>query len=293
MADRVFGSISGVEPGRLFASRSALAGAGVHRPLQAGICGGRRDGAESIVLSGGYADDVDLGEVIFYTGHGGRDQRTGRQVKNQTFADPGNGGLVVNEMEGLPIRVIRGSGGDAERSPVSGLRYDGLYRVASHWMEVGRDGYLVCRFELRLLDGDPSLMTAHQPDEPTRREDAVVQRLIRSTVVARQVKQIYAHSCQICGGQIETPSGLYAEGAHIKPLGRPHDGPDVLGNILCLCPNDHVRFDQGYFTVSDAKQVVRAESGAVLGGLRLDHRHELRRDCLEYHRGLHGVSGLA
>ena len=287
MAERVFGEIPGVFPGQTFGSRRELAAAGVHRPLQAGICGSRVDGAESIVLSGGYADDSDLGDVVIYTGHGGRDANTGRQTANQTFTAPGNGGLVVNEMEGLPVRVVRGAGGDPGLSPVSGYRYDGLYRVASHWMHVGADGFLVCQFELRRIADDPPVIEDDASNRPVRREEAVVQRLVRSTVVAQQVKQMYAYACQIGGGVIETPGGRYAEGAHVRPLGRPHDGPDVIGNILCLCPNDHVRFDQGHFVVSDDHRVIRGESGEALGPLRLDERHSLRTDCLAYHRSLH------
>lgn len=37
----------------------------------------------------------------------------------------------------------------------------------------------------------------------------------------------------------------YAEAAHIRALGSPHNGPDVIENVLCLCPNHHVLFDNG------------------------------------------------
>lgn len=287
MADRVFGEIPGVAIGQTFVNRAELHAAGVHRPLQAGISGSRFDGADSIVVSGGYPDDADLGATIIYTGHGGQDAKTKRQVKNQTFGSPGNGGLVVSEMEGLPIRVIRGAGGDPAHSPAAGYRYDGLYRVAAHWMEVGREGFLMCRFELRRIADDPPLLVDAQRDAPPRREQAVVQRLVRSTAVSQQVKHMYSHACQICGGVIETPGGPYAEGAHVRPLGRPHDGPDVIGNILCLCPNDHVRLDQGQFVLSDDFRVLRGDSGQSVGRLRLDGRHALRTDCLAYHRSLH------
>jgi integrase len=39
----------------------------------AGISGGEREGADSIVVSGGYEDDEDYGDVIVYTGAGGND----------------------------------------------------------------------------------------------------------------------------------------------------------------------------------------------------------------------------
>jgi len=40
-------------------------------------------------------------------------------------------------------------------------------------------------------------------------------------------------------------AGPYAKAAQIRPLGAPHDGPDVSENILCLCPNHRVLFDHG------------------------------------------------
>ena len=63
MSDRVFGEISGVPVGTVFASRKELSRAGVHRPTQAGISGAQDEGADSIVLSGGYEDDTDFGDV--------------------------------------------------------------------------------------------------------------------------------------------------------------------------------------------------------------------------------------
>ena len=56
-----------------------------HRPPVAGIAGKPVDGAYSIVLAGGYEDDIDHGDEFTYTGAGGRDlsgnKRTAEQVK--------------------------------------------------------------------------------------------------------------------------------------------------------------------------------------------------------------------
>lgn len=79
---RVYGAVPGYPDGSEFANRTALAAASVHRPLQGGISGGR-DGADSIVVSGGYVDDEDYGDEIIYTGQGGRDENTGRQIADQ------------------------------------------------------------------------------------------------------------------------------------------------------------------------------------------------------------------
>ena len=70
MPGPVFGHIPGYPVGSRFENRAALAEAGVHRHRQAGISGSATKGADSIVLSGGYEDDQDLGNLIIYTGYG-------------------------------------------------------------------------------------------------------------------------------------------------------------------------------------------------------------------------------
>ena len=89
----VFGSIKGVSIGQIFTRRRDLSDAGVHAPLQAGIWGGANEGACSIVLSGGYEDDIDDLDFILYTGHGGQENK--QQVADQQFT-VGNQGLVLS-----------------------------------------------------------------------------------------------------------------------------------------------------------------------------------------------------
>jgi hypothetical protein len=36
--------------------------------------------------------------------------------------------------------------------------------------------------------------------------------------------------------QFVTAAGRYAAGAHRRPVGSPHHGPDEVGNVLCQCP---------------------------------------------------------
>lgn len=58
--------------------------AGIHRPLVAGIHGKGNEGAYSIVVSGGYEDDMDNGDEFEYTGAGGRDLSGNKRVNGQT-----------------------------------------------------------------------------------------------------------------------------------------------------------------------------------------------------------------
>ena len=123
-------------------------------------------------------------------------------------------------------------------------------------------------------------------DERAERASTVADRIIRSTQVTAAVKHMYGHRCQVCGLVLATRDGPYAEGAHIRPLGEPHNGPDVIGNVLCLCPNDHVRLDRGSIWIDQTGQVVDGKSGAILRPLDVHADHLLRDDCLRYHREL-------
>jgi HNH endonuclease len=108
--------------------------------------------------------------------------------------------------------------------------------------------------------------------------------IVRSTKVAETVKHLHDYTCQVCGTQLITPAGPYAEAAHIRALGIPHNGPDVLDNVLCLCPNDHVRFDTGAIYVDDDYRICQSADAAPLGTLRLRRGHTPNRDYFAYHR---------
>ncbi|QNJ91196.1 HNH endonuclease [Mycolicibacterium fluoranthenivorans] len=288
MAERFYGHIPGYPAETTFDSRAAASKAGVHRPLQAGICGGS-DGAESIVVSGGYVDDQDFGDVIIYTGHGGQDPNSNRQIKDQELT-VGNLGLVRSHLDGLPIRVVRGFEGNPAHSPASGYRYDGLYRVEEYWQDKGVEGYRIWRFRLVALDDTTAAEPAEVDDDPSApavppgRVQTTIQRIIRSTKVAEKIKHLHDYTCQVCGVRLDTPAGPYAEAAHIRALGTPHHGPDVVENLLCLCPNDHVRFDTGAIYIDQTRQVRASNDDSLLGALALKPAHKLDPDHLAYHR---------
>lgn len=296
----VIGDVPGVMEGTTFGSRAAVAEAGVHRALQAGIVGTSRAGAESVVVSGGYEDDEDHGDLIIYTGHGGRDP-SGRQVRDQSFSSSGNAALRTSCIQGTAVRVVRGPDRASAYSPASGYRYDGLFRVEDAWHAPGRSGYHVCRFRLVKImreagqvpesggrDGAGSPAAPQGNAAPGRRSTRV-QRIVRSTAVADYVKRLYDHRCQTCGTRIDLGDRGYSEGAHIRPLGRPHDGSDIAANVLCLCPNCHVLFDNGSLIIDEDESVL--VNGAVIGALHTHPAHGIDSDHLAYHRTTH--QGLA
>jgi predicted restriction endonuclease len=97
----------------------------------------------------------------------------------------------------------------------------------------------------------PQAIDINEPTQPER----VLQetyRVLRDTGLARMVKESHQYRCQICGQTLKLSDGApYAEAHHIIPLGKPHNGPDVRNNILCVCPNDHVLLDYGAIKLSE------------------------------------------
>lgn len=139
-----FGDL-GFKTNYIFRNRREMSEKRIHAPLQAGIWGNSKEGACSIVLSGGYIDDIDQKDYILYTGQGGRDPNTGKQIEDQEYIR-GNKGLQISHEVNLPVRVIRSS--KTEFGPKEGYRYDGLYYVKDHERVRGKDGFFICRFHL-------------------------------------------------------------------------------------------------------------------------------------------------
>ena len=292
MTDRFFGELPGVPIGTSWVTRQEASQAGVHPPTMGGISGTKAEGADSIVVSGGYEDDEDSGDELIYTGAGGNDPDSGKQIADQTLDQPGNAGLATSQLEGLPVRVVRGANGDPSFSPTAGYRYDGLYRVADHWSKVGKSGHRIWRYKLVRLspqEAAPYVPDVNLPPGETTPQttSGVVTRIVRSTAVSQAVKKLYNDYCQVCDVQLEAPGGSLAEGAHIRALGKPHLGPDVSENVLCLCPNHHSLFDEGGIYLTDDFKV-HDYRGQVVGPLYKHSKHAIGLEHMRYHRGLWG-----
>ncbi|XP_075798742.1 E3 ubiquitin-protein ligase UHRF1 isoform X2 [Microtus pennsylvanicus] len=178
-----FGPIPGVPVGTMWRFRVQVSESGVHRPHVAGIHGRSNDGAYSLVLAGGYEDDVDNGNSFTYTGSGGRDlsgnKRTAGQSSDQKLTNTNralalncnskiseNGAEAKDWRQGKPVRVVRNmkGGKHSKYAPAEGNRYDGIYKVVKYWPEKGKSGFLVWRYLLRRDDAEPGPWTREGKD---------------------------------------------------------------------------------------------------------------------------------
>ncbi|XP_040146581.1 E3 ubiquitin-protein ligase UHRF1 isoform X1 [Ictidomys tridecemlineatus] len=183
-----YGPIPGVPVGTMWRFRVQVSESGVHRPHVAGIHGRSNDGAYSLVLAGGYEDDVDHGNFFTYTGSGGRDlsgnKRTAEQSCDQKLTNTNralalNCSAPINDRvgaeakdwrSGKPVRVVRNmkGGKHSKYAPAEGNRYDGIYKVVKYWPEKGKSGFLVWRYLLRRDDDEPGPWTKEGKDRIKR-----------------------------------------------------------------------------------------------------------------------------
>ncbi|KAJ3571260.1 hypothetical protein NP233_g3872 [Leucocoprinus birnbaumii] len=109
---------------------------------------------------GASEDDLDLGDVIWYTGAGGQTNNYGqsaRQDADQSIDHYYNRALKVNYFTRKPVRLVRGFKNRSRWAPSKGFRYDGLYEVVEYKVTTGKSGYQICQFKMQRLPGQPPL----------------------------------------------------------------------------------------------------------------------------------------
>nr|XP_043610509.1 histone-lysine N-methyltransferase family member SUVH9-like [Erigeron canadensis] len=161
---RIVGPIPGVNVGDVFFFRMELCVLGIHGQVQAGIdylsssqSSNGEPIATSVIVSGGYEDDEDKGDVIVYTGHGGQDKHS-KQAVHQRL-EGGNLGMERSMHYGIEIRVIRGfkyKGSASDKVYV----YDGIYKIEEYWFDIGKSGFGVYKYKLVRMEDQPEMGSA-------------------------------------------------------------------------------------------------------------------------------------
>ena len=280
--ERIFGEIEGTQVGQTFKDRKELAAARIHTPPVSGIWGSS-DGASSIVLSGGYEDDIDDWSNILYTGHGG--QENGKQVKDQEFT-LGNEAMVLSCKYNLPVRVTRGY--QIKNGPSVGYRYDGVYFVNKYERVKGKSGFYICRFYLStdktIEKFEAELKHTLKNDyKKTERKQSIINRKPRNPKWPEYVKNLYENKCQVCNVFLRTHSGSISIGAHIQGLGEPHNGYDQVNNIICLCPNHHSQFDGFGFYIDAETFEIKGLEEYEGKKLTVKDGHNIDKEFFKYH----------
>jgi putative restriction endonuclease len=100
---------------------------------------------------------------------------------------------------------------------------------------------------------------ASTPDEPELTEDQTTytqpEVRVRSKAFVQQVKDVYDHTCVVCGAHRFSPEGNpEVEAAHIYP--KREGGSDDVRNGIALCKLHHWAFDTGWISISDDYEIL-------------------------------------
>lgn len=228
--------------------------------------------------TGPYADDVTGGQFT-YIGEG--------QSGDQSLTG-GNKFLAQAKHNPLPIFFFHRTDSD------SPWEYQGQVEVVDyehgHFDTSDRDVYRFVLQRRHEQGGRVDTVEATPDLSPAERVETTRSRIIRNTTRAVELKERYSHTCQVCGARRRRRGDEgYAEAHHLKPLGRPHDGPDIEENVLVLCPDHHADFDYGMVAVDpDSHRIAHAYDSGVDGTtLHVRNDHDLDGQYLEYHnRGI-------
>ncbi|XP_061339005.1 histone-lysine N-methyltransferase family member SUVH9-like [Gastrolobium bilobum] len=174
---RIVGAIPGICIGDVFLYRMELYVVGLHGQPQAGIdylpsrmSSNGEPIATSVIVSGGYEDDLDKDDVIIYSGHGGQDKHS-KQVFDQKL-EGGNLAMERSMRYGIEVRVIRGVRFEGTTSTSGKVYvYDGLYRILECWFDVGKSGFGVYKYKLVRIDGQAKMGSTVMTDADRLRKD--------------------------------------------------------------------------------------------------------------------------
>ena len=87
--------------------------------------------------------------------------------------------------------------------------------------------------------------------EETTRKLREINQINRNKRIVNILKLHYDYKCQICNTHLDLHSQeKYIEVHHLKPLGAPHNGPDIIENMIVVCPNCHVLLDYKSIQIS-------------------------------------------
>ncbi|MGW2912100.1 HNH endonuclease [Streptomyces asoensis] len=221
-------------------------------------------------------------------------------VERNVGTAPGTGILDANQ----PVAGLTHTSAELLRDPL--IRLQAVIKLCNTYFDgvdqrelldrVGLAGYATAdglADGVEDAEGQERAAATERATGPAARRMRTSSQLVRDPAIATRVKALHGHACQICETRLQYKRRPYSEAAHIRGLGAPHDGPDELPNLLCLCPNHHVLFD-GLEIYVDVDGIVRnTHGGESVGRLRQHNGHHVDEAHLEYHRTLCDLSRMA
>lgn len=178
---------------------------------------------------------------------------------------------------------------------VKGVLAEEFNPASSYWKQQGADGFqewrqrwILARKEeaADLRDASPPTSVKSERAAKLMRKTISVRRVIRDNALSRFLRALYDCHCQVCNYTFMVPGGRkYAKSHHLRPLGSPHNGPDMETNIIVLCPLHPAMFDYGVIGLHPSKRTLLSIDDNVsgIGGPLALRKHPISPEFLEYH----------
>ncbi|MBY0001437.1 HNH endonuclease [Priestia aryabhattai] len=117
------------------------------------------------------------------------------------------------------------------------------------------------------------------------RQKQLVSTIQRSNQLVSELKVLYNNCCQACRRQLDLGrEHSYSEVHHICPLGSPHNGPDVVENMIVLCSDHHAMFGRGAITLDlDRNVVLHTNNFNSIHGQNILLLHRIGQNYIKYH----------
>lgn len=142
------------------------------------------------------------------------------------------------------------------------------------------------KIEFRLKQEEQFSFEFEEEEIETNRTKSIEQEVrIRDQELVKKLKIMYNNTCQVCGESIRLARNSYSEAHHLHPLGsKEHNGPDVISNMIILCPNCHVQFDFGSMAINpDSLLIEHVDLNNKNVGKKVNLKHEIGTEHLRYH----------
>ncbi len=168
---------------------------------------------------------------------------------------------------------------------VVGELRSGIWGVRPEWLKAkGRAKRRTDRLEKESKKPLSKIEDMYTSNEDTfERIGKRTYQLSRNATRALRLKELYNYSCQVCGRAIRLDNRQYAETHHVKPRNG-HKGEDYWDNMIVLCPNHHVEFDNGVVCIDSKTLRFKHKFEREIDGreIHLEGEHRLRKEYLEY-----------
>ena len=243
----------------------------------------------------GYEDEFQDDGTVIYTGEG-REGRMTYDRGNKAIGDHKENERELHLFEYVTQGIVEYKGQyectnwfreelpDTNDEMRSAIRFE--LEPVEPAVDVGLNSSVDSRSQTDSPDDSTTEKELEMPDgnATTERRETTRDDIVRNATLVRKIKRMYNDRCQICGERrLSSPDDGYSEVHHLMALG--DGGPDKPENIVVVCPNHHVDFENGMLSINPETLEVTHLYDSDIDGRELivEDGHQIGPEYIAYH----------